>query len=290
MYFQLRRTDTECGLISYVDDGTVIVQSKSLNDNVQVLSKSYAILFRLFTALGLVLEHDKSEVFHFDRSHSQDNPPVDLGFAPYTGDTPLKPKTYWRYLGFFFDHKLLFNEHVRFYSTKAFTTVQAMRMLGNSTRGLDPIHKRILYHACVLPIATYGFRMWYYKGARNKGLLSQLSRMQRKAAVWITGAFRTSPSGGVEAIAGLPPIHIHLEKLGGRANYRLATLSDTHPLRALLSREHAKGFQDAPHKRSIARMSAVQEARVHGAVVEANNCLPFLTEPLEPCVTDAQPG
>ena len=94
----------------------------------------------------------------------------------------------------------------------------------------------------------------------------------------------------MEAIAGLPPIHIHLEKLGGRANYRLATLSDTHPLRALLSREHAKGFQDAPHKRSIARMTAVQEARVHGAVIEANNCLPYLTEPLEPCVTDAQLG
>ena len=138
----------------------------------------------------------------------------------------------------------------------------------------DPIHKYILYCACVLLIATYGFRMWYYKGTRNKGLISQLSRMQHKAAIWITGAFRTSPSGGVEAIARLPPIHIHLEKLGGQVNYHLATLSDTHPLRALLSREHAKGYQDAPHKRSIARMSMAQEARFHGAVIEANNCLP----------------
>ena len=91
---EARQAGLDSTLISYVDDGTVIVQSKSLNDNVQVLSKSYAILFRLFTALGLVLEYDKSEVFHFDRSHSQDNPPVDLGFTPYTGDTPLKPKTY----------------------------------------------------------------------------------------------------------------------------------------------------------------------------------------------------
>ena len=121
-----RRAGLDSTLISYVDDGTVIVQSKSLTDNCGVLSKAYSILFSLFTALGLALEHDKTEIFHFDRSRSRDNPPVDLGFAPYTGETPLKPKAYWRYLGFYFDRKLLFNEHVRYYATKAFTTVQAM--------------------------------------------------------------------------------------------------------------------------------------------------------------------
>ena len=37
--------------------------------------------------------------------------------------------------------------------------------------------------------------------------------MQQRAALWITGAFQISPSLGVEAIAGLVPIHLHLKKL-----------------------------------------------------------------------------
>ncbi|PPQ94869.1 hypothetical protein CVT25_004733, partial [Psilocybe cyanescens] len=53
--------------------------------------------------------------------------------------------------------------------------------------------------------------------------------MQRSAALWITGAFRTSPTGGVEALAGLPPINLLLRRLSERADYRFATLTPTHP-------------------------------------------------------------
>ena len=39
--------------------------------------------------------------------------------------------------------------------------------------------------------------------------------MQQRAALWITGTFRTSPTEGIEAIAGLIPIILHLCKLIG---------------------------------------------------------------------------
>ncbi|KAJ3533628.1 hypothetical protein NMY22_g7255 [Coprinellus aureogranulatus] len=77
-------------------------------------------------------------------------------------------------------------------------------MLGNSTCGLSPKNECILYRACVVPIAMYGHRLWFYKGAKNVGTLKTLSSMQRKAAIWITGAFCTSPTGGSELLAGLP--------------------------------------------------------------------------------------
>jgi len=126
-------------LLSYVDDGTAVTQSKSLDDNNAVLKQAYAILFVLFAALGLVLKHDKTELFHFDRSHSNHNPPLDLEYAPYTGDRLLTPKTYWRYLGFYFDRKLLFTEHVRYYATKSFSTVQAWQFYaGPSSFGEAP--------------------------------------------------------------------------------------------------------------------------------------------------------
>jgi hypothetical protein len=75
------------------------------------------------------------------RKKSNANPTLDLRVAPYTGATPLKPKVVWRYLGVFFDRQLNFKEHVKFYSTKAFTLAKSLTMLGNSARGLLPAQK-----------------------------------------------------------------------------------------------------------------------------------------------------
>ncbi len=134
-------------LLSYVDDGTVITQSRHLGINMTVLKSAYGILFDLFTRAGLTLEHNKTELFHFTCARNEALPSIDLGYAPYTGDTPLTPKTYWRYLGFYFDRQLRFHKHVRFHSTKALTSVMAMGMLGNSVRGLQAKECRVLYRA-----------------------------------------------------------------------------------------------------------------------------------------------
>jgi len=84
----------EVRLLSYVDDGTILTQSTHLVQNLPKLKAAYGVTFRLLMALGLVLEHDKSEVFHFSWLRGESHPPIDLGFAPYTGDTPLGPKLY----------------------------------------------------------------------------------------------------------------------------------------------------------------------------------------------------
>jgi len=110
-----------------------MAQSKSLDENRETLKDTYALLLHLFVAIGLLLEPSKTEYFIFDHSHSDYSPPIDLGYTPYTGDNLLKPNLYWRYLGFYFDHKLLFHEHVCYYSTKALSLVKAMKMLGSST-------------------------------------------------------------------------------------------------------------------------------------------------------------
>jgi hypothetical protein len=61
-----------------------------------------------------------------------------------------------------------------------------------------------------VPIATYGFKLWYYSGAHRKGQVAKLAKMQHRVALWIPGAFSTSPVSGVGALAGLIPINLHL--------------------------------------------------------------------------------
>ncbi|CAA7271398.1 unnamed protein product [Cyclocybe aegerita] len=274
--------------LSPVISGLFIALSKQLDDNNVGLRKAYKIIYLLFVAFALVLEHDKTELFHFSRRRDAYNPSLDLGYAPHTGATPLKPKTFWRYLGFYFDRGLTFREHVRYYATKAFTTVQAMRMLGNSTRGLSPKQRRLLYRSCVVPIATYSYRLWYFDGARNKGAMNQLKRMQRKAALWITGAFRTSPTGGLEALAGLIPVHLMLKKLATRAVYRVATLSDTHPLCSMMGEGLLK--RATPHARSAALMTPAMRGKVKSTVMEVDERVHTLTESFEPFAPEARPG
>ena len=152
---------------------------------------------------GLVMEHDKSEVFHFSRAHNDSNPELDLLVI---GAPTLKSKTYWWYLGFYFDRQLSFKEHVCFYSTKALSTVKTMGMLNNSTHGLLLLQKWLLYHSCVVPIATYGFHLWFFAGALTEVQVSLLATMQRKTALWILDVFCTLPTGGIEALVGLIPI------------------------------------------------------------------------------------
>jgi len=145
-----------------------MAQSKSLNKNRETLKDAYAVLLCLFVAVGLVLEHTKTKYFIFDCLHSDYSPPIDLGYVLYTGENLLRPNLHWRYLGFYFDRKLLFHEHVGYYSTKSLSLVKAMKMLGSSTRGLSSREKRLFYCSCVLLIATYGYCLWYYKGAQCK--------------------------------------------------------------------------------------------------------------------------
>ncbi|KAF9443856.1 hypothetical protein P691DRAFT_678672, partial [Macrolepiota fuliginosa MF-IS2] len=83
---------------------------------------------------------------------------------------------------------------------------------------------------------TYGFRLWYFGGAPLSKPLSTLCTMQHNAAIWITGGFRTSPTGALEVIAGLIPIHLHISKLARRTELHAATVPPSHAIRSLVQK------------------------------------------------------
>ena len=58
--------------------------------------------------------------------------------------------------------------------------------------------------------------------------------MQRRAAIWILGAFKISPTEEIEAIAGLLPIKLHLQKLAGRSQLYATSLPMNHIIQTLM--------------------------------------------------------
>jgi len=141
-------------ILSFVDDGLLIFQEKSYSLSFSFLLCSYNIMSKILLNTSLIIEHSKTELFHFTRARHPPNPSINLSSI---GGSVISPKPILCYLEFYFDHKLNFHYHMHFYATKCLSTLNAIKMLENSSCGLFPIQKRLLYRMCVLSIVLYGF-------------------------------------------------------------------------------------------------------------------------------------
>jgi len=139
-----------------MDDSLLISQEKSYSLSSSFLLCGYNIMSKILINAGLVMEHNKTKLFHFTRTCHSPNPFIDLSSVE---GPVISPKPIWQYLGFYFGRRLNFNYHTHFYVTKCLSTLNAMKLLGNSSRGLLPIQKYLLYRTCILPIALYGFQL-----------------------------------------------------------------------------------------------------------------------------------
>ena len=80
---------------------SIISQNKSISYSNANLFCSYNIISSLLTKCSLVVEHGKTDIFHFSRSHGVFNPSF-LNLSALKGSILLSKET-WRYLGFIFD-------------------------------------------------------------------------------------------------------------------------------------------------------------------------------------------
>ena len=230
---RLKNLKIPVSIIFFVDNGLFISQSNSFDISNSQLYCSYNVLTNLLEKFSFVAEHSKTEIFHFNRSHGSFNPPP-LNLSPLGGNI-LQPNKTWKYLGFIFNRKLMFHQHIDFYMNKSISTVKCMKILGNSNCSINPLQKRLLYRSCILPITLYEFQLWFYNHAPMAYYLKVLGKMQRKAVIWILRVFKNSPSYGIEAIAGLISIKLHLQKLGGRSQLQAYKLPSNHLVCSLIN-------------------------------------------------------
>ena len=235
---------------------------------------------------GLVVEHSKTEVFHFSRSQGLFNPSP-LNLSPLGGPT-LTPKSSWKYLGFIFDRKLIFHQHINFYSNKVLSPVKCMKLLRNSSHSINPLQKHLLCRCCILLIALYGFQLWFYHHALLLYLLKALEKIQRRVAIWILGAFKTSLLEGIEMITGLIPIKLHLQKLGGRAQLQALALPPNYIICSLI--DSSFGSLNNYHPSSLAKITNHKSKKIKGHLVDINNRSHSLFPAFSPTHSELTPG
>ena len=151
----LKNLKIPISIIYFVDNGLFISQNKFINILNSYIFYSYNVLTKLLEKFGLIVEHSKTEIFHFNTSQGVFNPPLlDLTLL---GGSILQPNNLWKYLGFIFNRKLTFYQHVNFYANKSISTVKCMKLLGNLDHDINTLQEHLLCRTCILPIMLYGF-------------------------------------------------------------------------------------------------------------------------------------
>ena len=80
----LKNLKIPISILSFADNGLIITQNKSFDVSNSQLFCSYNILSKLLDSFSLVIEHSKTEIFHFNRSQGFFNPPP-LDLSPLGG-------------------------------------------------------------------------------------------------------------------------------------------------------------------------------------------------------------
>jgi len=98
-----------------------------------------------------------------------------------------------------------------------------------------------------------------------------LGKIQRRAAIWILGAFKTSPTEGLKAIMELISIKLHLHKLTSRSQLHSTALLENHLIKTLIDDPLNTCYKFPPH--SINMLTDRQKISVKGHLMDSNNKL-----------------
>ena len=107
--------------------------------------------------------------------------------------------------------------------------------------------------------------------------------MQRRAAIWILSAFRTSPTKGLETIVGLILIKLHLYKLTSRSQLHSAVLPENHLIKTFINDFPNIYIKSFPH--STNTLTDRQKNSIKGHLMDLYNKLHKvfpLFSPLDP--------
>jgi hypothetical protein len=211
----------------YIDDGILFACAEDWSDVERLLWARYTVCDEWLRRAGLAIEPDKTELLFFEKPYERNPmpPPSCLLLPDWDANTyyVVRPVETLRYLGFFIHRCLKWEPHVRIMCNRAWASIKALQVLGNSIRGLSMANWRIVLNAICLPVMTWGVQLWYRtRGA--KGLIAMLQRVQNDMVKVVVGAFHTAPREALLQLTWMLPMRHFVEKLTYTSALRLYRL------------------------------------------------------------------
>jgi ribonuclease HI len=142
-----------------------------------------------------------------------------------------------KFLGVILDDELRFKQHADYALAKGTEWEARIRSIAKMARGAKGRFIKRLYYTVGLAKMLYAADIWCTSPiGRSKTTsktpvhVTKMERVQRKIALRITGALRTTPSDLLLPHAGLIPLQLHIKKICQNSALRIATLPAHHPL------------------------------------------------------------
>ena len=263
-------------ILLFVDDAVIIVSGKNFNE-------THEKLRNIMNRTGGVFEWAKTHNCEFGiekfqlldatkkRIPNPINPRERIPIprqALILGNQRIQSKDTARFLGVMVDNKLNWRAQSAAALAKGQDWLIQFGRLAHSSRGINARYIRQLYLSIAVPQMLYaadifltpqqnvGKRAKYERS--SQAAINKLATIQRRAALMITGAMKTTATDVLEVMANLLPFHLLVDKYRHRAAIRLATLPGSHPLHkpvanaaSRLVKRHPTPLHDLMHRYGI---------------------------------------
>lgn len=135
-----------------------------------------------------------------------------------------------RWLGMWFDSRLIFKSHVNEKLRKA--KIAESRIKGLSkTYVLSPALVQRVQIAAVQSVALYGAEIWW---KNQKNHQNEIQKLINQQACLITGMYPSTPIGALISESGLTPAHVMLDFRQRKYAHRILSLPDSIPTKEIL--------------------------------------------------------
>jgi len=179
--------------VTYADDAAIIFNGKYPQTLCDLMTAKLKILSEWTIADGLGVNPSKTELVLFTIRYKipQLKPPIlnncNISFCDHA-----------RYLGFVLDKRLKQPRENQKGTIALYSCKKAIRL----GWGMSPRIVNWIYTAVVKPILLYGVALWW-TALHKQCILTPLNKVQRMAALCISGALRTTPNKALNAMLNL---------------------------------------------------------------------------------------
>lgn len=192
--------------IGYIDDIAILKWSRSTDDNCSSLETTMARAQEWATSHASIFAPTKFQLTH----HTRRRTGIDLSRSITVEGQLIAPSNSSKYLGLNLDTRLQWKEHIKGIEAKVTKSISGLASLTGSTWGAKLLELRHIYRAVVIPQMTYGSTCWTIARAsipeQPRTLLDCLVRLQKKAAVTISGAYKSTSGAALDTELFLLPI------------------------------------------------------------------------------------